>query len=33
MANMELLLRTLAFIEDHLEDDLSTEMIAKECYA
>ena len=33
MANMELLLRTLSFIEDHLEDDLNTEEIAKACYA
>ena len=33
MANMELLVRTLSFIEDHLEDDLNTETIAKECYA
>ena len=33
MANMELLVRTLSFIEDHLEDDLNTETIAKECFA
>lgn len=33
MANIELLIRTLSFIEDHLNSDLQTEDIAKACYA
>lgn len=33
MANMDLLLRSISFIEDHLDDDIQTEDIAKACYA
>ena len=33
MANIELLVRTLSFIEDNLNSDLQTEDIAKACYA
>lgn len=33
MANIELLVRTLSFIENNLNSDLQTEEIAKACYA
>ncbi len=33
MANIELLVKTLSYIEDHLNSDIQTEDIAKACYA
>lgn len=33
MANLELLMRSLSFIEDHLDDEIQTEDIAAACYA
>ncbi len=33
MANIELLMRSLSFIEDHLDSEIQTEEIAEACYA
>ena len=33
MANFDLLMRSLAFIEEHLEDSIQTEEIAQACFA
>lgn len=33
MANMDLLLRSISFIEDHLDENMQTEDIAAACYA